>query len=245
MIIGKNIIEFESLDSTNLYLNQLLKNANVEEGTVVLAKEQTAGRGQLNNTWESQFGENLLLSLVLYPNFLHASTQFILSKLVSLAIYDTLSGYLKNISIKWPNDIYVENKKIAGVLIENSLRGTTISSTIVGIGLNVNQTVFNKFTPNPTSIKSETNKLIDLSEVRDELFKSLENWYNILKNGNGDQLDFSYINLLYQRDVYCQYSDENGIFKAKITGVDEDGRLCMINSEGKIMKYSFKEVNFL
>ena len=138
-------------------MNQLIKNTEVAEGTVVLAKEQTSGRGQVNNTWESSYGDNLLMSIVLYPEFLHAGNQFLLSKFVSLAIVDFLSYYLENVTIKWPNDIYVGNKKIAGVLIENSLRGAFISSSVVGIGLNVNQTEFSSSIPNPTSLKNESN----------------------------------------------------------------------------------------
>jgi len=245
MAIGNNIIEFDTIDSTNLYMNQLIKNTEVIEGTIVLAGEQTAGRGQVNNIWESRRGENLLMSFVLYPDFLHAGSQFMLSKFVSLGIFEFLSNYLENVKIKWPNDIYVGDKKIAGVLIENSLRGASISSSIVGIGLNVNQIDFSPSIPNPSSLKIETNRHFDVKSLLVELCQNLENWYRHLKLKNAEKINSEYIKSLYRFRETSQYSDKKGSFKATITGIDESGRLCLTDSHKKNRKYAFKEVKFL
>ena len=163
--IGKTHIIKATLESTNSFLKQIIHSKEVKNGTIVSTKHQTTGRGQRNNVWESERNKNILMSFVFFPNNIPAENQFIISKAVSLSILDLLLKYKKNVKIKWPNDIYIDDKKIAGILIENSLRGSEISNSIIGIGLNINQTFFSNKLPNPTSLKLETNKNYKTEEI--------------------------------------------------------------------------------
>ncbi len=244
-MIGKTIIKLATVDSTNLYLNNLCKTKDIEEGTLIVANEQISGRGQLNNKWESIPGENLLLSFIIYPHFLGAENQFMLSKVAALGVFDFLSKYIENVKIKWPNDIYVGDKKIAGILIENSLRGASISSSIVGVGLNINQTIFSKEILNPTSLKIETKQTFDLEELLPELCKNFNSKYNELKTGINKNIDNQYIEHLYKYRELGKYRDADGQFTAKIVGIDESGRLCIVDSTNQSRKYAFKEIEFL
>ena len=150
-----NIQQFDSLESTNKYC-ELLNLGETEEFTVIVAKEQTAGIGQRGNHWAAAPGQNLTFSVVLRPAFLPAADQYALTKAVSLAIVDTLAPLLpqraEEVRIKWPNDIYVDDRKICGILINNHLQQERIAATVVGIGLNVNQRTFPDWVPNPTSL---------------------------------------------------------------------------------------------
>lgn len=142
MIIGSKIVFIKNLPSTNTYAVSLLKEGDIPEGTIIYTNFQASGRGQMGNTWESEDGKNLLISIIIFPKMIKPAKQFIISKTVSLGIYDFLRRHINNVLIKWPNDIYVNNDKIAGILIENSLLNDEIESTIVGIGINVNQQKF-------------------------------------------------------------------------------------------------------
>ncbi len=245
-MIGNTIINLETVDSTNLYLNKLLKTRkNIDEGTVVITKQQVAGRGQLNNIWESNPGENLLISYIVFPFFLKADHQFILSKATALGVFDFLSGYLEKVKIKWPNDIYVNDKKICGILIENSLRGASISNSIIGIGININQSNFSKKIPNPTSLKLETQRTFDLQKTLTALCEKLDNRYEQIKSAEYEDVNNLYINHLYRYNIFSNYRDKSGIFSAKITGIDESGRLCLCDSSNNFRKYAFKEVEFI
>ena len=146
------LIHIAKADSTNGYLNALCEKEKVSELTTVVADFQTAGRGQRGNSWESEYGKNLMFSFVLYPTFLEARKQFLLSQIASLAVKETLDLYIGDVSIKWPNDIYWKDKKICGMLIENDLMGIHISQSIAGVGININQKEFHSSAPNPISI---------------------------------------------------------------------------------------------
>ena len=153
MIIGSNLLFFENLPSTNTHAADLLKKNNLPEGTIVYTNYQSAGRGYSGNRWESEDGKNLLISIVLFPSFIKPEDQFYISMAVSLGICDFLKRYIPDCSIKWPNDIYVNNDKIAGILIESSITGNKIEYTIAGIGLNINQEKFISDAPNPVSLR--------------------------------------------------------------------------------------------
>ena len=133
-LTSKNLILLNEVESTNNYANQLVLSKAAEHGTVVLAQYQKKGRGQQGNFWESEFGKNMLASFIVFPQFLSAAKQFYFSKIVSLALVDFLKTETNEVSVKWPNDIYVRNKKIAGILIENSIKGSNLSSAVIGIG---------------------------------------------------------------------------------------------------------------
>ncbi len=245
MKIGNKSIDLETVDSTNDYLKKLLKSEKPDEGTVVIAKEQIAGRGQMGNTWESNKGENITMSFVLYPNFINVSDQFILSKMVSIAIVDFLKIFIDEVKIKWPNDIYVKNRKIGGVLIENTILGNNISSTVVGIGLNINQKTFSSSLPNPTSLSLETRRDYTISELIDLLLSKLNNGYNELVSGKIKELDVDYLKCLYQNKEMKQYKAGNEIFQAQIIDVDQFGRLCLLNEKKELLYFGFKEVIFI
>ncbi len=239
-----DVIHLEDTKSTNLYLKDLIKSKFVEEGTVVCAKNQTAGRGQGRNVWQSERDKNLLFSFVLYPKFLAVEKQFLLSKLTALSLFDLLSNYISDVKIKWSNDLYVKNSKIAGILIENSLMGSGIESTVIGIGLNVNQRNFDKSLPNPTSMSLETEGYYDLDILLDEFFVNLGFWYDNLLSDNILQIDNKYHDCLYKLGEQSVFEDKNGKFLATITGVDELGRLCMNDENDKNRVYFFKEIKF-
>jgi BirA family biotin operon repressor/biotin-[acetyl-CoA-carboxylase] ligase len=152
MLIGIKYIFRENLSSSNSYAAKLLKNDKVQEGTIIYTNYQTEGRGQKGNTWESEDGKNLLISLILYPSMIKPSDQFIISKIISLGIGDFLRQHTDNVSVNWPNDIYVNNDKIAGILIEISIIRDEIENVIAGIGLNLNQKIFKSDSPNPVSL---------------------------------------------------------------------------------------------
>lgn len=185
LFIGRTVIHLDRIDSTNNYARQLVRDKMPIEGTVVVAQVQTAGRGQRANTWLSQPGSNLTCSYILQPAFLAAPQQFLLGAAVALAVFDTVLKFVpkKAVHIKWPNDVLVEEKKIAGILIENSLRGNQIDHSVVGIGLNVNQT---NFAPelNATSLSLVANTSLTCKEVLAELNVHLEKHYLRLRQGN-------------------------------------------------------------
>ncbi len=156
MIIGSNIYFYDHLTSTNSEAVRLLKESGLPEGAVISAGFQSAGRGQKENKWESEEGKNLLISVILFPINIEPDLQFIISMTISLGICDFLKRHIPASSIKWPNDIYVNNDKIAGVLIENSIMGSSIEYSIAGIGLNINQEKFTGDAPNPVSLKNIT-----------------------------------------------------------------------------------------
>ena len=197
LFIGQNTIKLDAVGSTNDYASELLsrglKREKVFEGTVVYALSQRAGKGQRGKKWESEPFKNLTFSIVFYPSFLSAQEQFMLSKAVSLGICDYVSSVInKEAKIKWPNDIKVGNEKIAGILIENSIRNNEIMHSIVGIGLNVNQTGFGKNIPNPTSLKLITGKNIDLEVCLGDLCSYLEARYLQLKSGKSKKINEDY-----------------------------------------------------
>jgi BirA family biotin operon repressor/biotin-[acetyl-CoA-carboxylase] ligase len=239
------IIKLDVVDSTNNYATARLVREGWDEGTVVVANEQLQGRGQINNSWESEKGKNLLFSIVLYPNFISIQNQFLISKIIALAVSDILFGLVENVSIKWPNDIYVGEKKIAGILIENAIMGSDICWVVAGVGLNINQAEFRSEAPNPISLSSLTGSAHDLDEILIVLLHNVDRWYKILKDNGIDEVDREYLCRLYRLNEVAKYSDSKGLFSGKIIGVNQYGHLLIQKSEGDICSYSFKEVAFL
>lgn len=245
LFVGQSLLHLKTIDSTNSYAQELLKVANVHEGTIIKADEQTAGRGQRGNNWYSQPGLNLTFSLVLHPNFIAAKNQFFLNKIVTLGIRNFLETKLKSsIYIKWPNDIYVENKKICGILIENSLKGNKIESSVIGIGLNVNQDVFTDSLTQATSLKLENGLDYSLDDCLEELAKYLEASYLKAKRDNR-YIDDEFYKAMYRLEEFHDYSIGNKKLRLKITGVDSIGRLCTISESGEEQFFNFKEISFM
>ena len=213
---------------------------------VVWAECQSAGRGQRGHTWHSNEGVNLTFSTVLKPTFLAAVEQFMLSEVVALSLVDALAEYGVECRIKWTNDIYAGDKKIAGVLIEQSLAGDTIARTVVGIGLNVNQREFPADLPNPTSIVVERGAECERREVLECFLKHLEKWYSRLERGEREVIESAYNYRLYRRDEFHAYALPSGErFEAAIRGVRATGHLVLEHRDGSFGEYAFKEVEFV
>jgi len=222
---------------------------------VVVAEYQTAGRGCGSNTWESERGKNLTFSVLLHPTEIPADCQFRISEAVSVAICETLERCFRPLSpadsspdsgeqkvtIKWPNDIYVGDRKICGILIENQLRGRLICDSIVGIGLNVNQTEFRSDAPNPVSIAQLTGH----EEDREVLLQAFLQQLSVTMEMESEALAETYRSRLYRREGFHRFSDSRGAFEAKVMDVLDDGRLVLLDTEGKARMYAFKEVQFL
>jgi BirA family transcriptional regulator, biotin operon repressor / biotin---[acetyl-CoA-carboxylase] ligase len=251
LFIGQNAIYVKSLASTNTYASELLRQIALSEGSIIYTFEQEKGRGQRGNSWESEPNKNVTLSLVLYPHFLRPQNQFLLTKITALAVADLMAetlqpvGISHQISIKWPNDIYVNEKKIAGILIENFLRENAIQQAIVGVGINVNQTVFNQ-APNAIAITSLTHKTMDLQTCIALFCKHFETRYEQLKANKLQQLHEDYLRQLYRLHEWSTYrTPTNQLFEGNIKGVSEMGKLQMELISGEVKEFDLKEVVFL
>jgi BirA family biotin operon repressor/biotin-[acetyl-CoA-carboxylase] ligase len=243
--MDKKIIVLNETDSSNNYANELILSDAAEEGTVVLTQFQLKGKGQVGNHWESEAGKNLLASIVLFPKFLNAGKQFLLSKLISLALVEFLQNEIGDVLIKWPNDIYVGNKKIAGILIENKIKGNNLYSSVLGIGLNLNQLNFFSDAPNPVSLKQITGKEYNARNVLEQILEIFFNWYGKLNKGNLHEVDLAYYSQLFRREKWDKYSANGVEFEARIAGIGEFGQLQLEKRSGEILEFMFKEVEFV
>lgn len=239
------LIHLEETNSTISYLSELCNRQCVPELTTVMADFQTSGRGQRGNSWESEKEKNLLFSFVLYPSFLEARNQFLLSQIVSLSVKEVLERYVGNTSIKWPNDIYWEEKKICGMLIENNLTGIHITRSIVGIGININQEVFHSSAPNPVSIKQITGKEYNPIEILAGVMQRMKENHLSLQQGETEAIARRYHEALFRNEGTHPFRDSKGEFTAQITGVEPDGHLVLLDNTDKIRRYVFKEVQYV
>ena len=244
-IIGNQIEHLSRTDSTNNYASRQLMTKRLPEGIVYTTDTQEKGRGQVNQHWESESGKNLTVSVVIFPEFVPILSQFLISKAVALAVSDFVSAYIDDVYIKWPNDIYVGKKKIAGILIENSLREGKIASTVVGIGLNINQRIFVSGAPNPVSLALLTDKEFELNNCLEELCDRLDDWYLRLKTGDIQKINETYENRLFRVNNWAAYRAGEHVFEGKITGVDEIGRLVIEKRDGTKQQFHLKEVEFI
>ena len=241
------IVHLPVLRSTNEHMQFLIEAEEQPEGLVVTADEQLMGRGHGGNRWVSERGKNLLMSLLLKPSGLMPSAQFLLTAAVSLALTETLHEFLGQgkVQIKWPNDIYVDQRKISGILIQNTIRGREILYSIIGIGLNVNQAEFPPGLPNPVSMKQLTGVTVNRDEVLQVLLQSIAGYYSrLLDKNNHRVLMDSYCNRLFRFREWATYHDGQE-FKAMITGISEYGQLQLSTSEGELRQYGFKEVEYI
>jgi BirA family transcriptional regulator, biotin operon repressor / biotin---[acetyl-CoA-carboxylase] ligase len=248
LFIGKSIVYLPTCHSTNDIASSLLNSPDVFEGTVVVTSSQTAGKGQRGNSWEAEPDKNLTCSLMLKPGFLKLNRQFNLNIIISLAVYDVLTNYLgEKVKIKWPNDIFFADhsisKKICGILIQNVLKKDSISHSIIGIGLNVNQEKF--IDTKAISLKNILGKETDLESLFNELMEKIECRYLQLKELKFHSLCKDYLKVLYwyqEPHLFRSESGEN--FTGIITGIDENGRL-MVEAGGIVRYFNFKEVAFI
>lgn len=243
-LIGNSVRYYAAASSTNDLAAAAIA-AKEHEGIVFVSDTQTKGRGQRGNSWESEAGRNLTFSVLVYPLFLEVMDHFYLSKIVAVAMVEALSSFGIEAAIKWPNDIYVGDKKIAGILIENGLTGTAYSHSIWGIGLNVNQVRFASDAPNPVSMKQVERIEFDRDEVLHTVLRSLDKWYLKLKLDELNAIDDAYSASLYRKSGLYLYRDGNGLFNASIHSIAHTGELVLEDEEGKLRSYAFKEVAFV
>jgi BirA family transcriptional regulator, biotin operon repressor / biotin---[acetyl-CoA-carboxylase] ligase len=242
LIFGKNLVFVPECHSTNTLLVDLAQKTNQPEGTLVITNKQTQGRGQRGNNWEADFGKNLTMSLLLRPSFLSIKDQFSLTCFVSLGVLDFLVERLSSsVKIKWPNDILVGEKKIAGILIENNLAGERLQQSVVGIGLNVNQTFFS--IERATSMAIEMNREFGLPIELNYLLEKLERRYLQLRSGKALELKEEYLKNLYRIGEEHGFIANGKKLIGSIEGIDGEGKL-KIKSNGADLYFGLKEIYF-
>jgi len=236
------VVHIDETDSTNRWLKE--HDSQADETVVVWADYQTAGRGCGTNTWESERGKNLLFSLLIHPQWVKAGEQFFLSMAISNAVRRTLDFYLfPRSEVKWPNDVYVNDGKVCGILIENRLQGNSIKDCILGVGLNVNQRPFHSDAPNPLSMVQVDGRCeFDRGHV---LNRVLQEFADILEHWDTTVIGSEYRQHLYRRNGFHSYVDKDGAFQAEMTDVEDDGHLVLCDENGQVRRYAFKEVQFV
>lgn len=243
LFIGQKLIYVPECRSTNSLLNELNDQSQLPEGTVLITNRQIAGRGQRGNSWEAEPGMNLTFSILLRPRFLEAKDQFQLNMAVSMAIADALKSITAQpIKLKWPNDIMIGDKKIGGILIESQLQGPSLSCSIVGIGVNINQEKFSY--PGASSLYNCTGSSANLDDLLQSLLETMEYAYLDLRTGKAAALKQRYLTSLYKFNEPHRFESSGVKFTGSIHDVDENGRLCVKSGETRRV-FSFKEVEFL
>lgn len=238
------LITLPEIDSTNNYLKTFREK---EEHDIVLVTTpyQTAGRGQRENTWESERGKNLLLSLLIHPRCVKPSHLFAISEMIALAVCHTLNQYYPGFRVKWPNDIYHGEQKVAGILIETDLMGGCVENAIIGMGINLNQETFHSDAPNPLSLCHLTGHPLPCTEVLTTLIQQIDHYYTRLRQGEWEGLHQAYKALLYRGKGYHPYRDEHGRFEAQLYDIEPSGHLLLLDTQQRKRRYAFKEVVFL
>lgn len=243
LFTGKQVIYLPQCDSTNRFAQEFIIKNSATEGTVVITDCQTHGQGQRGNSWEAAPGQNITLSLILKPGFLLAQNQFDLNICISLAVLDFAQIFLaRNLKLKWPNDLYYGNKKIGGILIQNSLSGQNIQHAVIGIGLNINQDSFSIATASSFSLITGKNFALNL--LIERLLESIEARYLQLKNGDYTRLRFTYLENLYRYQELNRYLINGNTVEGIIIGVSEAGQLGLRINES-IKYFGFKEIAFV
>ena len=237
-------IALDITDSTNRYAKALPSNES-KELTLVTAEFQEAGRGAGTNKWESEQGKNLLFSLIAYPQRLQANQMFALSEVTALAIRDALSSYSPGFQIKWPNDVYYNDKKIVGMLIENDLRGKWVHRSIIGVGVDINQTRFLSDAPNLVSLAQILGKEVERNQVLNSIMQKFNHYYDMMEREQFNELHNRYMQYLYRKGDFHTYSDDNGTFIARIIDVELSGHLILEDENKEQRRYAFKEVSFI
>jgi len=249
LFTGQKLIFLPECHSTNDIAAGLLEDSNIPEGTVIITSHQTHGRGQRGNTWQTEPGQNLTFSVIVKPAFLSIDQQFGLNIAVSLAVHHFLLQYVPHyLSIKWPNDIYWKSWKLGGILIENTVQGTGIVHSVIGIGLNINQKTFSGelrasslalATPASTQEDAYT-----LEILLNELLVFLETYYLKLRAGNIDSLKSHYLQNLLGYAESRLFRSGGIVFEGVIIGVEDSGKL-LVEKDNGIRSFSFKEIDFL
>ncbi len=247
LFVGGKLFHFSSLPSTNDYAIELLARSKPAEGTVISTYNQTHGRGQFGTTWEVAPNVNIAFTTILYPGKVPPHNQFLLNQAISISVVDLLRHYTdRAVHIKWPNDIYLEEKKVCGILIQNSIGNHRIQSSVIGIGLNVNQLSFPPHLPKATSLGMEEGKRFDLDEIRDTLCQCLEQRYLALLNNRFEGLKEAYGELLFKRGRFCWFKDTSGRrWEGRVEGVSPEGLLRLKSREGAEIQVQPKQLEWI
>ena len=241
-----NIIKLDAIESTNFYLKKLAVENDVKNYTVVSARYQSSGRGQMGAAWHSEEGKNLTFSILIRFSAFKIKHRFYLSMAVSLGLLEALQAHIASpLFIKWPNDILAENNKLAGILIENIVSGNTIRQSVIGIGLNVNQEQFPAAIGNATSLKNVTGIFFDTDQLLETIVTSIQNFMGYVEEKKFKQLKELYLKSLYRFEKPTMFEDINGtIFLGKIVDVFEDSKLLVEKENEKTRIFNFKEIKF-
>jgi len=243
LFMGQQLYYLPVCESTNSEAQQLLIKNKATEGCTVLTSEQTKGRGQRGNTWEAEPGKNITMSVILSPVFLAVRQQFYLNMAISLGVLDLLREYgATSARVKWPNDLYVKDKKVGGILIENTINSHTLQHSIIGIGLNINQLNFGVATA--TSLAAITGSEFNLDQITARLLELLEKRYLELRNGKLAKLKYEYLQALYRYQEEHLFIVNGKRVAGSIIGVDEDGKLG-VNIDNELHFFDFKEITYV
>lgn len=241
------IIKLSAIDSTNSFLKDLAQNSTLQNYTAAVTNKQHKGRGQQEAKWITEPFKNLTFSVFIEFDKLKIIQKKYLNFAISIAIYEVLiEKNLPKVFIKWPNDILSANKKICGILIENTFIGERIKNSVIGIGLNVNQEKFPNFLKNATSIKLQTSKNYDLDDLLYIVLDKIKEKINLLENYQFEYLEEQYLNVLYKKNIPTMFKDTRDvIFIGMISGISDDGKLQILLEDDSIKEFGIKEVSFL
>jgi len=246
LFVGQNFVTLKEVDSTNNFLKDLVSNSKpLMEGTVIMAENQFAGRGQQQNGWFTEPGKNLTFSLLLKPHFLDIADQFDLVRVISLGVFDALEPLAgKKLKIKWPNDIYYDDHKLGGILIENLIQAGQIRNSIIGIGINVNQERFPEILPDAISLRQILHQDYDLKTLIAEICRNIEAWYLNLKAAKILNVRNTYLSRLYWLNEKRSFKSQKGIFKGIIKNVKDNGLLIVEDNNQQQVEFSLKQIEF-
>jgi BirA family transcriptional regulator, biotin operon repressor / biotin---[acetyl-CoA-carboxylase] ligase len=253
-MIGNTIIELDRVDSTNAYANQVVGKTAFEDGTVIWAHEQFAGRGQHDHQWISEAGKNLTCTVCFHPRFLAPECQFQLNKAIALAVLDFIRHFVRlssspdietETAVKWPNDIYIGNRKTGGILIEHMIMGSVLETTFAGIGINVNQTHFSPDVPNPVSLIHVLKRETMLKDALLLLCRFLDVRYTNLRETNQTGLDLEFNQNILGFNERRTFLKNDHLMEGRIIGVDMHGRLQIENNNGEIESFGHKDVEYI
>jgi len=230
--------------STNQLIQMISAGEFLASGSIVLADFQTAGRGVSGSSWESEAGKNLTFSVIYYPEDVPVNRVFAISEMVSLSIKCTLDRYISGVTVKWPNDIYCGDKKITGILIENKLSPAKVTQSIIGIGINVNQTTFLSDAPNPISMAMVAGNAFNCLNIMNDFRKAFAEQSERLNNLHFDSIHYDYLEATYRKNGFYPYCDAHGSFEAVIRDIEPSGHLILERTNGIISRYTFKEVSY-
>lgn len=244
LFVGKKVQYFSSCYSTNDLATEIIQRKEAFEGMLLITDNQLAGRGQRGNSWEAHPGMNITLSIILKPTFLAANRQFDLNIAISLAIFDLLfSQSVSGLTIKWPNDVYINNLKMGGVLIENILAGNNIGWSVIGIGLNINQIQFEN--SNATSLRiAKQGKEYDIPLLIEELAEKVEQRYLELRANRTNAQKTDYLENLYRFEEWHPFTKSGSTFAGRIIGVSTTGKL-IVETQQDVKEFDFKEIGYV